>query len=86
MLNRNQARRNIATLNILYAQTSQFYHGSLSDGKAPMAGLAVAPEGAAVQLPGKPIQNLPEDSASAVYEMTPTGDFVLVGQDGSADS
>jgi len=44
------------------------------------------PEGAAVQLPGKPIQNLPEDSASAVYEMTPTGDFVLVGQDESADS
>ncbi len=42
------------------------------------------PEGAAVQLPGKPIQDLPEDAASAVYEMMPTGEFVLAGQGASA--
>ena len=42
------------------------------------------PEGAAVQLPGKPIRDLPEGAASAVYEMRPTGDFVLVTQDEGA--
>jgi hypothetical protein len=35
------------------------------------------PEGAVVQLPGKPIRSLPEGVASAIYEMRPTGDFVL---------
>ena len=39
------------------------------------------PEGAAVQLPGKPILDLPEGVASAIYEMMPTGDFVLASQD-----
>ena len=39
------------------------------------------PEGAAVQLPGKPILGLPEGVASAIYEMRPTGDFVLARQD-----
>ena len=41
------------------------------------------PEGGVVQLPGKPLKDLPEDSASAVYEMMPTGEFVPVGQNGS---
>jgi len=39
------------------------------------------PEGAVVQLPGKPIRDLPEGAASAIYEMSPTGDFVLAKQD-----
>ena len=38
------------------------------------------PEGAVVQLPGKPLRDLPEGAASAIYEMRPTGDFVLVRQ------
>lgn len=42
------------------------------------------PEGTAVQLPGKPIHDLPKDAASAIYEMMPTGDFVLVGQEMAA--
>ena len=42
------------------------------------------PEGAVVQLPGKPIPDLPKGGASAIYEMRPTGDFVLAGQDEGA--
>jgi hypothetical protein len=41
------------------------------------------PEGGAVQLPGRPIEALPDDTASAVYEMQPSGDFVLIA--GSAE-
>ena len=37
------------------------------------------PEGAVLQLPGKPIEDLPEGTASVIYEMKPTGEFVLVG-------
>ena len=44
------------------------------------------PEGAAVQLPGKPLGDLPEGVASAIYEMMPTGDFVLVNQDEGAET
>jgi hypothetical protein len=36
------------------------------------------PEGGVVQLPGRPIEALPDETASAVYEMQPSGDFVLV--------
>ena len=39
------------------------------------------PEGAVVQLPGKSIGDIPEGTASAIYEMMPTGDFVLAIQD-----
>lgn len=42
------------------------------------------PEGVVVQLPGKPIRDLPEGVASAIYEMSPTGDFVLARQDEGA--
>lgn len=41
------------------------------------------PEGAAVQLPGRPINELPDETASALYEMQPSGDFVLIA--GSAE-
>ena len=42
------------------------------------------PEGAVVQLPGGPLRDLPEGVASAMYEMRPTGDFVLARQDEGA--
>ena len=42
------------------------------------------PEDAVVQLPGKPIRDLPKGVASAIYEMKPTGDFVLALQDEGA--
>ena len=42
------------------------------------------PEGVAVQLPGKPMRDLPEDVASAIYEMRPAGDFALAMQDEGA--
>ena len=41
------------------------------------------PEGGVVQLPGRPIGELPDETASAVYEMQPSGDFVLIA--GSAE-
>ena len=44
------------------------------------------PEGAVVQLPGRPIRDLPEGVASAIYEMRPTGDFVLARQDEGAET
>ncbi|MSP77995.1 MAG: hypothetical protein EXR67_00275 [Dehalococcoidia bacterium] len=40
------------------------------------------PEGGVVQLPGKPIRDLPKNTASAVYEMQPTGEFKLVSGEG----
>ena len=36
------------------------------------------PEGGVVQLPGRPIEELPDETASAIYEMQPSGDFVLI--------
>ena len=36
-----------------------------------------------VQLPGRPIDELPDETASAIYEMQPSGDFVLIA--GSAE-
>jgi len=42
------------------------------------------PEDAVVQLPGNPIRDLTKGVASAIYEMKPTGDFVLALQDEGA--
>ena len=42
------------------------------------------PEGAVVQMPGKPVRDIPKGAASAIYEMKPTGDFVLASQDEGA--
>ena len=36
-----------------------------------------------VQLPGRPIEELAAGTASAIYEMQPSGDFVLIA--GSAE-
>ena len=36
------------------------------------------PEGGVVQLPGRPIEELPDEAASAIYEMQSSGDFVLI--------
>lgn len=41
------------------------------------------PEGGVVQLPGRPIEGLPDETASAIYEMQPSGAFVLIA--GSAE-
>ena len=43
------------------------------------------PEGAVLQLPGKPVEDVPEGTASAIYEMQPTGEFVLVEADLQAE-
>jgi acyl-[acyl-carrier-protein] desaturase len=42
------------------------------------------PEDAVVQLPGNPVRDLTKGVASAIYEMKPTGDFVLALEDEGA--